>query len=318
MRFERLNRWGDRSWDGDVAGVAVDSEDRVYVLRRGATPVTVLDPGGQVLHRWGAGEFVKPHLISIGPDDTVYVADTDDHRVRAFDVTGRQLYVLGGGSPSVTGYGEAALPDGEAALDAIAGGPPFNRPTKAAASPSGDVFVSDGYRNCRVHRFSRSGRLVASWGGAGAEAGQFVIPHSVTVDVAGRVVVCDRENDRIQRFTPDGELVDTWLDLQRPTDTAMDGDGNTYVTELARGPRDLRSWRLGRATTDLAARVSVLDPYGTPIARVDAGTPGFRAPHAVAVDSTGAVYVSEVPESFANSTGSVADARCCLRKFERR
>lgn len=71
-----------------------------------------------------------------------------------------------------------------------------------------------GYRNCRVYRFSPDGQLVRSWGGAGAAPGCFVIPHSIALDGQGRVVVCDRENDRIQIFSSDGEFLNALNNVQ--------------------------------------------------------------------------------------------------------
>ncbi|RDV00679.1 hypothetical protein [Trinickia dinghuensis] len=318
MNFQEVTGWGEDTWEHDVTGVAVDSHDRVYVLRRGDDPVTVLNPDGAVLNRWGNGYFSnRPHLISIGDDDTVYVADDGGHRIFVFEPTGRLLETIGSGIPSETGC-EAGAASAEAALDQIRGGQPFNRPTKAVPWRDGELFVSDGYRNCRVHRFSAERQLMHSWGGPGAGLGCFVIPHSVTIDADGRVFVCDRENDRIQIFSRDGELLDVWNDVQRPTDVAFDRRGYVYVNELPRGPLDLKSWRLGRAERALPGRVTVRSPDSTIVAQVICPGVEFLAPHAIAVDSKGAVYVSEVPESFANYTGKPHRPHRCLWKFEPR
>ena len=318
MNFQEVMGWGGETWARDVTGVAVDSRDRVYVLRRGDDPVTVLTPDGTVLDRWGNGCFSdRPHLISIGEDDTIYVADDGGHRVFVFDSTGRLLETIGSGIPSETGY-DAGAPTAEDAFDRITGGAPFNRPTKAVPWRNGELFVSDGYRNCRVHRFSADRQLIRSWGGPGADAGCFVIPHSVTIDSNGRVFVCDRENDRIQIFSVDGELLDVWNNVQRPTDVAFDHRGHAYVAEIPRGPRDLKSWRLGRAEQELPGRVTIRSADGSIVSRVNCPGVEFPAPHAIAVDSTGAIYVSEVPESFANYTGKPHFPHRCLRKFEPR
>ncbi|CAG9269596.1 hypothetical protein [Paraburkholderia caribensis] len=318
MSFEEVAGWGEDTWERDVTGVAVDSQDRVYVLRRGDDPVTVLSPDGTVLDRWGGGYFSpRPHLISIGEDDTVYVADDGGHQIFVFDRTGRLRETIGTGTPSDTGY-DAGASSAEIAYDGMIGGPPFNRPTKVAPWRNGELFVSDGYRNCRVHRFSANRELMCSWGGPGAGDGCFVIPHSVTVDAEGRVLVCDRENDRIQIFSCDGELLDVWNNVQRPTDVAFDRRGNAYVTELPRGPADIKSWRLGRAAQELPGRVTIRSSEGSIIGQVQCKGLDFPAPHAVAVDSKGAVYVSEVPESFAGYTGRPYSLHRCLRKFEPR
>jgi hypothetical protein len=91
-----------------------------------------------------------------------------------------------------------------------------------------------------------------------------------------------------------------------------------YVTELPRGPQDLRSWRLGRPERELPGRVTMRSPDGSIVARLICPGVEFLAPHAIAVDSNGAIYVSEVPESFGKSTGRPRRSHRCLRKFEPR
>jgi DNA-binding beta-propeller fold protein YncE len=316
MRFAEVVGWGDESWERDVSGVAVAPDDRVYVLRQGDAPVTVFEPDGARIGVWGQGQFsARPHLISISDERQAYVADDGGHCISIFDLNGQLLETIGSGVASETAYDANAL-SAEAALDALKGGPPFNRPTKAAPGHNGELFVSDGYRNCRVHRFSADRQLTHSWGGAGAGEGCFVIPHSVTVDSEERVFVCDRENDRIQIFSGKGLLLDVWNDVQRPTDVAFDRHGHVYVTELPRGPRDLKSWRLGRADRMMPGRVTIRSSTGEMIGEIECAGVSFGAPHAIAVDSRGAVYVSEVPQSMASYTGLTFRPQRCLRKFE--
>ena len=73
----------------EVAGVATDSEDRVYAFNRGEHPMIVFDAEGNFLDACGEGIFTNPHGIYIGPDDRVYCADNFDHTVRIFDTRGR-------------------------------------------------------------------------------------------------------------------------------------------------------------------------------------------------------------------------------------
>ncbi len=316
LNFEEVVGWGEESWERDVTGVAVDSRDRVYALRSGDNPVTVLHPDGTILDRWGNGLFSeRPHLISIGEDDRIYVADDGGHRVYVFEPGGRLIETVGSGEPSDTGFNDKRFSSAEAAFEQMPGGSPFNRPTKVA-SWRGELFVSDGYRNCRIHHFSTDRQLVRSWGGPGSDPSCFVIPHSVTIDGEGHVVVCDRENDRLQTFSREGELLEVWNDVQRPTDVAFDGQGYIYVAELARGPSDLKSWRLGRAEEELRGRVTVWSPDRTIVARLSFPAVEFLAPHAIAIDSKGAIYVAEVPESFAKSTRRPRRLHRCLHKFK--
>jgi DNA-binding beta-propeller fold protein YncE len=89
----------------------------------------------------------------------------------------------------------------------------FNRPTDIAFAPGGEFYVSDGYGNSRVVKFSREGRYLFAWGKAGTAAGEFHTPHSVAVDARGTVYVSDRENNRIQIFDPNGKFLRQWTHL---------------------------------------------------------------------------------------------------------
>ncbi len=202
----------------DVAGVAVDGEDRVYLICRGDHPLIVYDQKGNFLRSWGEGDFTyRTHGISVGPNGTIFCTDDGNHTVRQFTPEGRLLMTLGTmNTPSDTGY------DGKDIMSITRGAGPFNRPTNIAVGPKGDLYVSDGYGNCRVHQFSPTGQLKRSWGAPGRGPGQFYLPHGIAVASDGRVFVCDRESDRIQIFSPDGEYLSEWTDTQRPTHLVFD------------------------------------------------------------------------------------------------
>ena len=198
------------------------------------------------------------------------------------------------------------------------GAGPFNRLTNIAVSPRGDLYVSDGYGNCRVHRFSPTGELKHSWGVPGQGPGEFYLPHGIAVAADGRVFVCDRENDRIQIFSPDGEYLSEWTDTQRPTHLVFDAQGRAYVSELW-WHTGSTSGRHGPIQASRYGRVSVYDADGRVLARwgsADACAPGsFAAPHGLAVDSKHDIYVSEVTWTFAVSRGH-APADChTFQKF---
>src|SRR5262249_5651506 len=160
--------------------------------------------------------------------------DDGNHTVRKFTPQGELLLTLGtAGVPSDTGYvGPQPGISGSTLLGTIKrGGPPFNCPTNLAFAPNGEFYVSDGYGNARVHRFTPDGTLLQSWGEPGAEPGQFNLPHGIAVHPDQRVFVADRENDRIQIFSPDGGFLDQWLDVQRPTQLLIGADGVVHVAE---------------------------------------------------------------------------------------
>jgi DNA-binding beta-propeller fold protein YncE len=299
----------------DVAGVAVDSHDRVFLFCRGDHPVLVYNRDGTFVTSWGEGQFTyRTHGITIGPDDSVYCVDDADHTVRKYTSDGQLLLTLGtGGQASDTGYSKENP-------RVQYGGPPFNRPTNLAVAPNGELFVSDGYGNARVHRFSASGELLQSWGQPGTAPGQFNTPHGIWVHPDGRVFVCDRENDRLQIFSPDGEYLQSWTDVRRPTQLYIDREGITYVAELAWHVGD-RSAVRGAIEALEPGRVSVYDPSGAVLARwgsPDACAPGsFAAPHSIGVDSHGDIYVAEVTWTFAVQRGLAGEDCHTLQKFTR-
>jgi sugar lactone lactonase YvrE len=302
--------------DGEAVAVACAGHDRIFVFLRGPQPVRVFEPDGTSISAWGESLFVRPHGIFIGPDETVYCTDDFDHTVHAFTGAGRLRFTLGtSGRPSDTGatssdYRTIKRP-----------GPPFHYPTNLAIGPGGDLYVSDGYGNARVHRFAPDGRLVHSWGEPGSGPGQFHVPHGLAVNQDGTVFVADRENSRIQIFTADGVYREQWSDVARPCQVHIDREGWIYVAELG--------FRAGRwpgtgaaAPGSPGGRVSIFDRAGTLQARwgggdapCDAGD--FFAPHGIWVDSHGDVYVAEVALSAGGRAGLVPPSCHTLQKFVR-
>jgi DNA-binding beta-propeller fold protein YncE len=260
--------------------------------------------------------FARPHGLTIGPDDAVYCTDDADHTVRKFTPEGRLLLTLGvSGRPSDTG---ATSNDFRTIRRA---GGPFHFPTNVALSPEGEIYVSDGYGNARVHKFTPEGRLVLSWGAPGSRPGEFRIPHGIAVDRQGTVYVADRENSRIQRFSPRGEFLDAWTDVARPCQVVLDPAGRVFVAEL--GYR-AGMWPGTSPPTPAATggRVSVFDGDGRLLARWGGGdnptAPGdFFAPHDICIDAHGDVYVAEVVWSAGGKRGLVPPDCHSLQKFVR-
>lgn len=300
----------------EVSAAAVDSRDRVFVFNRGSEPVIVFDRDSQRLAAWGGDVIVHAHGITIGPDDAVYCTDDFDHTVRKFTPDGRLLMTIGtSGKPSDTGATSIDFRTIQRS------GPPFYFPTNVALSPAGEIYVSDGYGNARVHKFTAEGKLMRSWGEPGTEPGQFRIPHGIAVAPDGRVFVADRENSRIQIFDPDGKFLNAWIDIARPCQVTFDADGIVYVAELGyrAGMWPGTSPPHPEAT---GGRVSIFDLDGQLLSQFGGGNdpegPGdFFAPHDIRVDSRGDIYVSEVVMSAGGKKGLVSPACHTLQKFIR-
>lgn len=300
----------------EVAGVATDSGDRVFVFNRGEHPVIVFDRDGRFLRSWGEGLFARPHGLTIGPDDTVYCTDDLDHTVKLFSPGGTLLRTLGtSGRPSDTG---ATGVDFRTIRRA---GPPFHFPTNLALAADGSLFIADGYGNARVHKYAPDGRHLFSWGEPGPGPGEFRVPHGIAVTPDGTVVVADRENSRLQFFSPDGRFLRQWADVARPCQVVVDANGTVYVAEL--GYR-AGMWPGTTAPTIDATggRVSVFDRDGRRLARWGGGAdpcaPGdFFAPHDLCLDSRGDLYLAEVTWSAGGNRGLVPDHCHALQKFAR-
>ncbi len=278
---------GDQDWASlppgwtlqDVAAVGVDRHDRVYVFNRGEHPMIVFGREGNFLHSWGENIFTRAHGLSIGPDDAIYCTDEGDHTVRKFTPEGKILLEIGiPGRPRPYMSGE-----------------PFHRCTHTALSPAGDIYVTDGYGNARVHKFAPDGKLLFSWGGSGTSPGEFNLPHNITCDADGWVYVADRENHRVQVFDPNGRYETQWNNLHRPSALYMP-PGKCPICYIGEcGP----VMPVNRNAPSLGARVTIVDHNGSVLVRLGDIRPGTRpgqfvSPHGLSVDSQGSIYVGEV------------------------
>ena len=245
----------------------------------------IFDREGNILKKWGEGLFNRAHGSCIGPDGSIYCTDDRNHVVFKFSSDGELLMTLGTkGEHTDTGYVRTF--DFWESLGRITkGAPPFNRPTGVALSAKGEIYVADGYGNAMIHKFTPDGELMFSWGGPGGRPGEFRLPHTIRVDKQERVWVTDRENHRVQIFDAQGKFLDQWTDFIRPTDVWIDDDGTVYASEMG-------------------MRVSIWNSKGEMItgwgnAGLDKESALFLAPHAVAVDSRGDLYVGEVSNTYA-------------------
>jgi hypothetical protein len=263
----------------DVTDVAVDSKDRVYVFTRGEHPMIVFDREGNFLSSWGEGVFKRPHGLTAGPDDTLYCVDDAGHTVRKYTLDGKILMTLGSPDQPAPAWS----------------GRPFNRPTKVAVDArTGEFYVTDGYRNSRVHKYSPDGKLLFSWGEPGTDPGEFNIIHTVCTDREGLVYVGDRENHRVQIFDPKGKYITQWNNMHRSCSLYI-GGGEQQLVYLGESPSRLP---VNQGIPNVGACVSIFNREGKRLARLGDKLPGerpdqFLALHGLTADSRGDIYVGE-------------------------
>jgi hypothetical protein len=217
----------------------------------------------------------------MAPDDTIWLTDDADHTVRQCSLDGKILLTIGiPGKPSPYMSGE-----------------PFHRCTHTAMSPDGNhLYISDGYGNARIHKFTADGKWVSAWGEPGTDPGKFNIPHNICCDKDGWVYVADRENHRVQVFDGNGRFETQWVNMHRASGLCMDHHTPTphfYVGEI--GP----DMAVNIDMPGCGPRVSIYTQKGELLARLGhehAGlaTGQFISPHGLAVDSRGDIYVGEV------------------------
>jgi DNA-binding beta-propeller fold protein YncE len=302
----------------NASSVTIDSKDNVYLLDRSRDhPVMVFNHDGEFLNSWGKGLFKQGHFIRIDPKGYLWIADIATHVVTKCTTEGEVLLTLGtrdkpsetGVAPDVDDYRSITHPAG-----------PFNSPTDIAFATSGDVYVSDGYGNSRIHQFSKEGDLLSSWGQPGNGHKQFNLPHSVWIDRQNRLYVIDRENNRIQIFTLEGDFINEWTDFSRPNQIYIDSNNTMFVIECAYSFQTY--WRKMKAPSDGILR----DPVPRILLRTlenksvtqwggqDPAIPGqFFSPHSICTDSKGDLYVVEVLDCNNPPRGSHH-----LQKFSRR
>ena len=277
--YEVVEGWGKlpEGWKwGWIPAVACDSQDRVFVYSRSEHPLVLFDQEGNFLASWGEDVIKDAHGIYIDAEDNVYCVERETHCVFKFNRQGELVMTLG--RP-----GQPCEKEGD----------PFNLPTDLAIASTGELFVSDGYGNARVHKFSPEGELLLSWGEAGEGPSQFALSHCVRIDKHDRVWVCDRTNDRIQIFDTDGNYLTEWTGLLKPDTIYFDPKEEVvYIAELEH-------------------QVSIYSLDGELITKWGGAQPSDKPgeflanPHGIWADSQGDLYVGEVQ----------ADGR--LQKFRR-
>lgn len=272
---------------GNPTGLGIDSENNILVFHRASrvwkepmpedkiqenTILTLNKQTGEVLKSWGSDLFIMPHGLEIDKENNVWVTDVALHQIFKFSSEGNLLLTLG----------EAKVPGDDSSH--------FNLPTDIAVSDDGSFYVSDGYGNSRVVKFSKDGTYLYEWGKFGNKQGEFNIPHGIDLDKNGNVYVADRENNRIQKFDAEGNFIAVWQNkiTEQLYSVTIDNKNNhlfgiDYMTvndTIVKGS-DIFRFDLN---TNLQMQFGRTGFYDGPISRY----------HDILIDDEGSIYVGDI------------------------
>jgi len=272
---------------GNPTGLGIDPENNIVVFHRGSrvwqqpmpkdkiksnTVLTLDRNTGKVLKSWGNDIFIMPHGLEVDNEGNVWVTDVGLHQIFKFDPNGALEFVLG--EAGVLGDDQSH----------------FNLPTDIAVSQDGSFFVSDGYGNSRIVKFSKEGEYLFEWGSKGNNKGEFMIPHGIDLDSDGNVYVADRENNRIQKFDHKGNFITLWQNTQTDQlySVAIDNHNNHLY--------GIDFW-VDKKTVIKGSDIFRFDLNANP--QLQFGRSGmYEGPvsryHDIAVDDLGNIYVGDI------------------------
>lgn len=275
---------------GQVTGIGIDTSQHIFLFHRawrewqtfsngfpdttiaGTTILELEKENGKVINSWGADLFIMPHGLMVDKENNVWVTDVGLHQVFKFTHDGKLLMKLG-----------IALEPGDDSLH-------FNKPTDVAVADDGSIYVSDGYGNSRIVKFSKQGNYLFSWGSHGDKPGEFNTPHAIDLDSKGNVYVADRENNRVQEFTGDGKFIKERKDksfaklysvtLNKATDNVLAVDFSSALNVIINGSDIIEFDSTGK----LLLQFGRSGMYDGPKCRY----------HDIAVDNEGNIYTADI------------------------
>lgn len=304
-RYEAIHDWGvlppQIKW-GNTHGVVEDSQGNIYVHHTvhatsdSADTIVVFDASGKFVRSWGKeyrGVAHGMHIRKEGSTEFLYltVNAANPKMAPQPDMQAVVLKTTLGGEivwkierpPDTEGYRPG--PDGARK--------PYN-PTNVAIAPNGDVYVGDGYGSYFINQYNAKGEFIRSFGGRGSEPGRLAEPHGVWVDARTAtpvLVVADRRNNRLQRFTLDGTHIDFVPGFRLPCD--FDERQGIVVIPDLHG----RVTLIGRDNTAVAQLGdSNAENWNNPLRREprEKFIPGqFICPHGACFDRAGNIFVVE-------------------------
>ena len=269
----------------DVTAVGIDTDQNIFLFQRTArhwtqpfpdtlissNTIFLLDNGtGKILNSWGANLFIMPHGLTVDNENNVWVTDVALHQIFKFSHDGKLLMKLG----------VAKIPGNDSMH--------FNLPTDVAIAKDGSFYVSDGYGNSRVLKFSKEGKYLFDWGKRGDKAGEFNTPHGIDLDSKGNIYVADRENNRIQKFNAKGQFLKEWKNntATQLYSLSIDKKNNLFAIDNLTINDTLI---MGADIIHFDSRLNILMRFG----RTDSDNVFVPRYHDIDIDNNGNIYVAE-------------------------
>jgi peptidylamidoglycolate lyase len=290
---DHIDGW---TW-GQAAGVVADHPDRILVSftgdrkadgdaeRRPRNYIVAVNRQGEIIENWSQWDTVVafPHQLYISPYDPERHVWVVERGGGPHDVHEQIIKFTNDGSRIVLRLVDPRPRQGQAEARANRNPGPldFGQPSTLAFLPNGDFLLGDGYQNGRIIRYDAKGEFVSEFGSVGSGPGQFDLIHGVAVDRNRRILVSDRDNDRIQVFTENGRFLEEWPDILGPTGIHVDEDDNVWVLST---------------TLNQISRFShegeLLYQFGAYCCTRGGFEGGFSRPHQMSVDQEGNLYVA--------------------------
>lgn len=298
-QYEAIHDWGELPRTikyGNTHGVCQDSQGNIYVHHTvhassdSPDTMVVFDEKGKFVRSWGRQFKGGAHGLTIrreGSDEFLYLSDYEHGIVTKRTLKGEEVFTLGYPAES-----EAYKPKDKT--------PAAYRPTNVAIAPNGDIYIGDGYGWSFINQYNQKAEFIRTFGGFGNGDDQLDCPHGLWVDTRKEpplLVVTDRGNSRLQRFTLDGKRVDSILGTSKMPCYLHERDGEVVIP-------------------DLLSKVIILDRKNNVVATLGEGeysrtdwstvrnqapgtfVPGrFVCPHSACFDHEGNIFVVEWVEA---------------------
>ena len=292
VSYELVNNWPELSKGyklGQPTGIGIDKDDHIFVFHRAGriwtkpfpdsviSKNTVLEldnESGKIINSWGANYFIMPHGLTVDKQNNIWLTDVGLHQIFKFSHDGKLLMKLG----------VAKVPGNDSVH--------FNLPTDIAVANDGSFYVSDGYGNSRVVKFSSTGKYIKAWGTYGDKPGEFIIPHGIAIDNNNTIYVADRKNNRIQLFDTSGNFIKELkndVHVEQLPSIAIDKADHLFAIDYD-PTKKMDSTANGSTIFEFDPSQNAKNHFGA-TGSVNRTTSWF---HDIAIDSKGNIYVGDI------------------------